>query len=359
MKHTKILFALVLLLATLMLCSCHTPSPDPADTTPPAQTTPAETTPAPASDVQNAVRDYFDWQPPQDYFVVENYEDLQKVYTSVTGGIGIYTVQGNWYKAQQNNTYDQEYFKTGFVVVAMFKTDSMENSFSYGVNDVNDKRIYITVSSTRPMPYPAYPGAYLMVIPIEGQYKGQQIQIVHNRTLETMPAEPMPSAELPTPSESLASPDDVQRVGIKMGDVIVEGLERVYAVGATDENNNNIPIDMFYEPDCEELLKAAAVVRYSPDYEEIINLENVYTAPDGKPFVFSRLWGYSPSQNGKYSIITDPPTSRGVYLLEITVDVWSPIMAEREPERAPKLPPKQPSTTYPEGYAYYFTVIVE
>ena len=47
MKNTKILFALVLLLAALTLCSCHTPSPDPAEIAPPpADTTPAETTPA-------------------------------------------------------------------------------------------------------------------------------------------------------------------------------------------------------------------------------------------------------------------------------------------------------------------------
>ena len=45
MKNTKILLAL-LLLAALTLCSCHTPSPDPVETTPPAETTPAETTPA-------------------------------------------------------------------------------------------------------------------------------------------------------------------------------------------------------------------------------------------------------------------------------------------------------------------------
>ena len=46
MKNTKILLVL-LLLAALTLCSCHTPSPDPVETTPPpADTTPAETTPA-------------------------------------------------------------------------------------------------------------------------------------------------------------------------------------------------------------------------------------------------------------------------------------------------------------------------
>ena len=46
MKNTKILLAL-LVLAALTLCSCHTPSPDPVETTPPpADTTPAETTPA-------------------------------------------------------------------------------------------------------------------------------------------------------------------------------------------------------------------------------------------------------------------------------------------------------------------------
>ena len=49
MKNTKILFALVLLLAALTLCNCHNPSPDPAEIVPPpAETTPAETAPSPA-----------------------------------------------------------------------------------------------------------------------------------------------------------------------------------------------------------------------------------------------------------------------------------------------------------------------
>ena len=58
MKNTKILLAL-LLLAALTLCSCHNPSPDPVETTPPpADTTPAETTPVPIEDNTNTERLY-------------------------------------------------------------------------------------------------------------------------------------------------------------------------------------------------------------------------------------------------------------------------------------------------------------
>lgn len=188
MLRSKIISRIIffgLLILLIFSYGCADANVDlPADTTP---APPAETTPAPSADVHNAVRDYFEWQPPQDYFVVENYEDIQAVYDSVTGGVGIYTIQGNWYEAQKNNTYDQNYFETGFVVVAMFTTDSMDNPVNYGVSDVNDKRILINISSIRPNPYPAYPGAYLMVVPIDGQYKGQQIQIVRTRTFETVP----------------------------------------------------------------------------------------------------------------------------------------------------------------------------
>lgn len=57
MKNTKILLAL-LLLAALTLCSCHTPSPDPVDTTPPAETTPAaQTTPLETTTTENTPAD--------------------------------------------------------------------------------------------------------------------------------------------------------------------------------------------------------------------------------------------------------------------------------------------------------------
>lgn len=60
MKHTRIIFALLLLLATLILSGCHTPSPDTADTTTPAETTPALTTPS-ESDIRTAEYDFELW----------------------------------------------------------------------------------------------------------------------------------------------------------------------------------------------------------------------------------------------------------------------------------------------------------
>ncbi|MBQ9079581.1 MAG: hypothetical protein IJY27_00745 [Clostridia bacterium] len=183
MKHRCIIGVMVLLI--LLLSSCATPNNYAGMNTPTTEDTPGSISP-----VQNAVKNYFDWQPPQNYFVVENYDDLQEVYAmaaelpDITEYINI---EGDWRQAYEDNTYDREFFETDFVVIAMFKTDSMNNTFSYDVNDVNDSRIYITVSSIRPNPFAVHSGAYLLVIPIEGRYKGQQIQIVHTRTLETFP----------------------------------------------------------------------------------------------------------------------------------------------------------------------------
>ena len=60
MKHTKLIPVLLLLLATLTLSGCHTPSPDTAETTTPSDTTPALTTPS-ESDIRTAEYDFELW----------------------------------------------------------------------------------------------------------------------------------------------------------------------------------------------------------------------------------------------------------------------------------------------------------
>ena len=141
---------------------------------------PAETTPAPGVDVQKAVNDYFDWQRPKDYFVVENYEDLQAVYemaSEIPKITDYLMVEGNWRQARKDNTYDQEYFKTGFLIVIMRTSNSMEEKITYNVNRVTDTTIHVTTVSYETVV--EHPAAYLTVIPVEGQYKGQEISNVH------------------------------------------------------------------------------------------------------------------------------------------------------------------------------------
>ena len=158
-------------------------------------------------------------------------------------------------------------------------------------------------------------------------------------------------------ADSLASADEIKRVGIRMGRVIVEGNEQLLAFSATDENNCYIVIDSSYVRDDVTLLGTSPVVKYSTDYELIINLDNVYTDETGAPFTVCRFYVYDPAV-GYYRAVSDPvEEGPGVYLMEVLVGVWSPLLAEWYPERAPELPPRQPNTVYPESYVYYFTVI--
>ena len=174
------MLAILLIICVIVTVAC---APNNLDNIPPADTiptitTPAETTSAPGVDVQNAVKDYFDWQPPQNYFVVENYEDLQAVYdmASEIPKITEYlVVEGNWRQARKENTYDQEYFKTGFLIAIMRKSNSMEEKSTYNINSVTGSIIRISMSSYETQV--EFPAAYLDIIPIEGQYKGQEISL--------------------------------------------------------------------------------------------------------------------------------------------------------------------------------------
>ncbi len=193
-------------------------------------------------------------------------------------------------------------------------------------------------------------------------------QIVETTPSETAPADTSSNtapytydAQKQPYAQSLSSADDIKRVGIRMGDVIAEGQEQLLAFSATDENNNYKVIDSNYVRDEVTLLSTSPVIKYTPDYELIINLDNVYTYENGQPFTPYAFYSYDPElgSRGGYREVTEPLQAQGAYLMEIIVGVWSPRLVSSEPDRAPQLPPKQSNTVYPESYTYYFTVIVE
>lgn len=180
-----IVFVLVIS-SFLLLCACQSPSPDDPTGTTSAETTPAETS-VPSLDIENHIQEFFEWEPPVNYIVIDNYDDLQRVYSQASvedGGGKYFYIEGNWKKSQEENTYDEEFFKTGFIVVAMFHEScmGMGESFEYAINRIYEDYVHIGIHSVEPNPASAHGGGYLLIIPVESQYKGQEVIISYTRT---------------------------------------------------------------------------------------------------------------------------------------------------------------------------------
>ena len=166
------LIALMLLLL-LLLSGCNTPDTDDTDTTP------VDTTPPP-SEIQQSIHNFFgtaDADTPS-CFVIQNYTDLQELYSIATN----LPLEGNWPGAKQNDSYPESFFAENYLVAAMVKTDCPGYAFrSGGLKDYSGE-ISVYVHGERPFPFELSTGAALRLIPIEGQYAGEPLELEEKYT---------------------------------------------------------------------------------------------------------------------------------------------------------------------------------
>lgn len=186
MKKIICLIALILLPA-LCLAGCDADGNAADSTTPTESTTSEKDATAIPSQVQQKIQDYFTHaEGRQPCFAVQSYDDLKEVFRCADQKIGDYTIEGNWREAQNENSYDEKYFDSGYIVVVMTTESSMNYSFEYSAQK-QDGKITVFLDGTRPMPYPDYPGAYLFILSQPGTYEGEQFEVVETEAFETMP----------------------------------------------------------------------------------------------------------------------------------------------------------------------------
>ena len=163
------------------------------------------------------------------------------------------------------------------------------------------------------------------------------------------------------PTASLSSADQVQRVGIRMGDAIVEGYEYIVDAVKCEFYNEQTNVATYITPEMTlpypNYARSAAngempIIKYSDDIEIINNLDYVYSY-DGD-ICFVPL--FENAANGPVST----PTVPGVYYTEIRSTMWPPYYQDDNGNKAPSgMPKPQVGELYPFTYCHGFIVYVE
>ena len=274
MKNTKILLAL-LLLAALTLCSCHNPSPDPAEITPPpAETTPAETTPPSISQPHG-----------NDFAFVGSAEEVVDRIMERDMSLSIYSHDSAIAVTSANDTeeflkvigcdisaYDEEFFKSGFLLLTAVNSEQKSQT-TVKVGDTDDKNISINVSVSIPEASEdtLYAGHYEIqfdIHPISVPYSEQKVTFSYEHVIASADSDEVAirSPELSTYSGFITSPDSISLKGIKVD---------VYEVTGPKYGMDPSPYIIAYQ-------KYDTNYDFS-DYElSYIYRFSVYTDPEGK-----------------------------------------------------------------------------
>lgn len=131
---------------------------------------------------------YVDGQEPPHrtpYIIIESYEEYIGLHDFASLDPDQYfsdhrVIKGNWKTAE----YDEQFFKTGYLVAAMTKTSSGSYTFEHSAEKQKGK-ITVKLDGTCPNPHTTDLGGYLFLIPIEGKYAGETVEI--DETLTELP----------------------------------------------------------------------------------------------------------------------------------------------------------------------------
>lgn len=135
------------------------------------------------------------------YIVVESYADLCLIYGYAQVYAGkrpkgsyILHIQGNVNEARINNSYPEEYFKSGYIIAALTKTESGSYTFECGATK-KDGDIIVNLYGTLPAVSSCDLGGYIYLVPIDGVYDGESVKIATTYTkLESHPADEVTSS---------------------------------------------------------------------------------------------------------------------------------------------------------------------
>ncbi len=191
-------FVMIILTVCLALSAAACGGPD--DNVPPGTedetTTPAESTAIDYSQMKIAgpvveffaddhtVGTYFtdyDWyQDNMLCIIIDNYDDLCELYVAANLHYRSCIINRSILEIEQKNIYTEDFFKDGYLIAVV--TIDLSTNFTYEFEvETMGEDINIMATVTEPAVQPTMNGGYINLIPMEGKYNGEKIEVTFER----------------------------------------------------------------------------------------------------------------------------------------------------------------------------------